>query len=85
MKLVAQKPEQAPDRKPAAPPQSSASSQRTLEVVKQAEEYTCSMHPDIRTTAPGKCPKCGEPILAQRACPKCGEYKGRAVQKGAEE
>jgi len=31
------------------------------------------------------CPKCGEPILPHRACPKCGEYKGRAVQKGAED
>jgi len=21
--------------------------------------YTCSMHPEVRETAPGKCPKCG--------------------------
>ena len=31
------------------------------------------------------CPKCGEPTLPHRACPKCGEYKGRVVQKGAED
>jgi hypothetical protein len=63
MKLVAQKPAQAPQQKPAAAPQSPASSQRTLEVVKQAEEYTCSMHPDVRTSAPGKCPKCGMTLV----------------------
>jgi large subunit ribosomal protein L32 len=40
-----------------------------------------------KATAPNvsACPKCGEPILPHRACPKCGEYKGRAVQKGAED
>lgn len=61
MKLVAQKP--APQQKPVAAPQSPGPSQRTLEVVKQAEEYTCSMHPDVRTSAPGKCPKCGMTLV----------------------
>src|SRR5436190_18076179 len=61
MKLEAQKEAQKPastQRKPSVAPQSPAPSQRNLEVVKQLEEYTCSMHPDVRTTAPGKCPKC---------------------------
>lgn len=62
MKLVSQKP--APQQKPAAATQSPGPSQRTLEVVKQAEEYTCSMHPDVRTSAPGKCPKCGMTLVA---------------------
>lgn len=26
--------------------------------------YTCSMHPDIRTEEPGKCPKCEMPLVA---------------------
>jgi hypothetical protein len=63
MKLVAQKPPATPDQKQTAPAQSTVTSQRTLEVVKQIEEYTCSMHPDIRTTAPGKCPKCGMTLV----------------------
>lgn len=63
MKLEAQK-SPASKSKPSAAPQSSAPSQRTLEVVKQAEEYTCSMHPDIRTNAPGKCPKCGMTLVS---------------------
>jgi hypothetical protein len=25
--------------------------------------YTCPMHPDVRTTAPGKCPKCGMTLV----------------------
>jgi len=63
MKLEAQKQLANPNLKPATGPQSPASSQRTIELVKQAEEYTCSMHPDIRTSAPGKCPKCGMTLV----------------------
>jgi large subunit ribosomal protein L32 len=42
---------------------------------------------NFKISAPNvqKCPKCGEPTLPHRACPKCGEYKGRAVQKSAED
>ncbi|HJZ67923.1 MAG TPA: heavy metal-binding domain-containing protein, partial [Blastocatellia bacterium] len=43
--------------------QSAAPAPRTLEVVRQAEEYTCTMHPEVRTTAPGKCPKCGMALV----------------------
>src|SRR5262249_61700795 len=43
--------------------QSAAPAPRTLEVVRQAEEYTCTMHPEVRTTAPGKCPKRGMAIV----------------------
>ena len=25
----------------------------------QVQEYTCPMHPEVRSEAPGKCPKCG--------------------------
>jgi large subunit ribosomal protein L32 len=33
----------------------------------------------------GACPNCNEPVLPHRACPNCGQYRGKAVQKSAEE
>jgi hypothetical protein len=33
-------------------------------VVASPDGYTCSMHPDIRTESPGKCPKCEMPLVA---------------------
>ena len=62
MKLEAQKQPANPNLKPATGSKSTAFSQRTIEIVK-AEEYTCSMHPDTRTSAPGKCPKCGMTLV----------------------
>lgn len=55
MKLVAQQPSV---KTPDSPASQSQSGNRTLEVVRQPDEYTCTMHPEIRTTSPGKCPKC---------------------------
>lgn len=62
MKLVVQKPPAAVEPN-AGVSQSSGPGGRTIEVVKQAEEYTCSMHPDVRTSAPGTCPKCGMTLV----------------------
>ena len=62
MKLIAQKRSESGEQKGGAS-QTQAPGSRTLEVVKQAEEYTCSMHPDVRTNAPGKCPKCGMTLV----------------------
>jgi Heavy metal binding domain len=28
--------------------------------------YTCPMHPEVRTTAPGRCPKCGMTLVPQK-------------------
>ena len=28
-----------------------------------AETYTCTMHPEVITNAPGKCPKCGMDLV----------------------
>jgi hypothetical protein len=56
MKLVAQKPAAKADSSGAS--QAPAPGNRTIEALKQAEEYTCPMHPDIRTNAAGICPKC---------------------------
>jgi len=36
---------------------------RTLEAVKGSDEYMCTMHPEIRTNSPGKCPKCGMTLV----------------------
>jgi hypothetical protein len=47
-----------------------------LEPVKKKEpapEFTCPMHPEVRSTTPGKCPKCGMkliPVAAAQDGPK---------------
>jgi len=49
-------------------------SQKKTEV---KEVYTCSMHPDVKSDKPGKCPKCGmhlEKKAAPGSCPH-GEIK----------
>jgi hypothetical protein len=61
MKLVAQKPAKVDPQGPAS--QTPAPAGRTIEAVKQLDEYTCSMHPEIRTTAPGTCPKCAMALV----------------------
>jgi hypothetical protein len=62
MKLVAQKPSASVEQKGAAN-QTPAPGSRTLEVVQQNDEYTCTMHPEIRTNAPGTCPKCAMTLV----------------------
>jgi hypothetical protein len=62
MKLIVQKPSSSADQKGAAS-QTPAPGGRTLEVVQQTDEYTCPMHPEIRTSAPGTCAKCGMTLV----------------------
>ena len=31
-----------------------------------AQEYTCPMHPEVRSPTPGKCPKCGMTLQPMR-------------------
>lgn len=59
-KLVAQKPSSRSEQNTAPQDQTGG---RTLEVVKTPAEYTCTMHPDVRTSAPGTCPKCGMTLV----------------------
>jgi len=40
-----------------------SSASQSREAVQQTGLYTCSMHPDIRTNGPGKCPKCGMALV----------------------
>lgn len=30
------------------------------------EIWTCSMHPEVRESEPGVCPKCGSPLVLQK-------------------
>ena len=62
MKLVAQKPSSSGEQKGGAS-QTPSPGGRTLEVVQQPDEYTCPMHPEIRTSAPGTCPKCAMTLV----------------------
>ena len=63
MKLVAEKPSQKSDPS-AATSQTPQPGGRTLEVVKQLDEYTCTMHPEIRSATPGTCPKCAMALVS---------------------
>src|SRR5262249_754236 len=65
MKLVVEKKQKSAESPGTqAAPQPDSQGGRVLEAVKQADQYTCSMHPDIRTAIPGKCPKCGMTLVA---------------------
>ena len=61
MKLVAEKPSSTASQTTQSPPPVAGG--RTQEVLKQLDEYTCSMHPEIRTNAPGMCPKCAMALV----------------------
>jgi Cu(I)/Ag(I) efflux system membrane fusion protein len=47
------------DKAPAEAPSSKPSPSSAAPVRPAATIYTCPMHPEVRTHAPGKCPKCG--------------------------
>ncbi len=32
-----------------------------------AKRYTCTMHPEVVKSKPGKCPKCGMKLIAMKA------------------
>jgi hypothetical protein len=44
--------------------EASASSSGPCEGPHAEETYTCPMHPEVRSSAPGRCPKCGMPLEA---------------------
>ena len=60
MNLVAKK---AAGQVPGAGATRTSSTAQSRQVVKQADSYMCSMHPDIRSPKPGKCPKCGMALV----------------------
>jgi len=36
------------------------------EIKEAAIIYTCSMHPEVRSDKPGKCPKCGMTLIVKK-------------------
>ncbi|WP_243409443.1 multicopper oxidase domain-containing protein [Pontibacter virosus] len=47
----------------------------------QTEIYTCPMHPEVQSTKPGKCPKCGMTLVKQK--PKAPAKQEQATPKKA--
>ena len=50
------------------------------------QKYTCPMHPEVVTEAPGKCPKCGmtlEPVKAEEKSPTAQPEKASAPPQSA--
>ena len=47
--------EPAPPSQQAAPP--------AVTPAAEVVEYTCTMHPEVRQSEPGKCPKCGMDLV----------------------
>lgn len=47
-----------------APGAAQSTGGRVVEVIPQGDQYTCTMHPDVRVAAPGKCPRCGMTLVA---------------------
>jgi Cu(I)/Ag(I) efflux system membrane fusion protein len=39
----------------------------TTTTAKKVQQYTCSMHPEVITNKPGKCPKCGMTLIQVKA------------------
>jgi len=66
-------PKSAPQPSPQTP--KAASSQQGEQT--QAEVWTCPMHPEVRESKPGKCPKCGMDLVLMK--------KSESGQKPAEE
>ncbi|MGZ3754744.1 MAG: heavy metal-binding domain-containing protein [Mucilaginibacter sp.] len=38
-------------------------------------QYTCTMHPDVLTDKPGKCPKCGMTLVKKETAKKAPAMK----------
>lgn len=44
-------------------------------VTSSAVQYTCPMHPEVKSDKPGKCPKCGMALVEAKAPAKQGEHQ----------
>jgi hypothetical protein len=43
---------------------------KKAKTAKTVVKYTCSMHPEVVTSKPGKCPKCGMKLVVQKTAAK---------------
>lgn len=48
------------------PPTTAAASDSTAAPAGMATKYTCTMHPEVVTDHPGKCPKCGMDLVVKK-------------------
>ncbi len=46
-----------------------------------AKTYTCSMHPEIKSDKPGKCPKCGMKMVEKKMDMKKMDMKKMKMKK----
>ena len=67
--VILGKRERKAEQQPAPP---STGAQETHEQV-----YTCPMHPEVRQSAPGKCPKCGMTLIPAQETPAPGDTGGQ--------
>ncbi|HVG21911.1 MAG TPA: heavy metal-binding domain-containing protein [Blastocatellia bacterium] len=63
MRLVAAKPSSGKTAATGSKDGAAARPSQSGEAVAGAETFTCSMHPEIRAGAPGKCPRCGMSLV----------------------
>lgn len=42
--------------------------------------YTCSMHPEVTSDKPGKCPKCGMDLVKKKSMAKNSSMKGMKME-----
>lgn len=40
---------------------------KQMNIKKSTKKYTCTMHPEVVKTKPGKCPKCGMALVPMKA------------------
>src|SRR6266478_7907521 len=55
---------------------------RVSSAYQESTVYSCSMHPEVQSSKPGKCPKCGMKLVVQKPS-SSGEQKGAASQNPA--
>ncbi|AWM31588.1 heavy metal-binding domain-containing protein [Hymenobacter nivis] len=48
------------------PTTAAATSDSTTAPASLATQYTCTMHPEVVTNHPGKCPKCGMDLVVKK-------------------
>ena len=59
VKLAPATPKNKADAGSPSPPHEHAMSPAETKTPPQVQQFTCPMHPEIRSATPGKCPKCG--------------------------
>jgi hypothetical protein len=54
----------------AAPPTAVADTAKTKKIKPAKVQYTCTMHPEVLSDKPGKCPKCGMALVKKEPAKK---------------